>query len=152
MGIGTSRHRVLRAQCSASRCRRRPSAAQTVDKGRLCQIRASPDAKQVERHHFFWLADRCAIITFLLTFRFFDSGSPGRPSININSSFFHPDFYRRSTWPIRYTGAWIHKAFIRRRRYIAVARIWTHREGKLGRRAWKLGAKGQLIGRGQRTI
>ena len=41
-----------------------------TDKGRLCQIRASPDAKQVERHHFF-LACRSLRDNHIL-FRIFD--------------------------------------------------------------------------------
>ena len=84
IGIGTSYHQVLRAQCSAPRCRR-PQLLNTIDKGRLCQIRASPDAKQVERHHFF-LACRSLRDNHIL-FRIFDFsilGSPDRPSINID--------------------------------------------------------------------
>ena len=42
----------------------------TPTRGRLCQIGASLVAKQVERHHFL-LANRCAILTFFLTFRLF---------------------------------------------------------------------------------
>ena len=47
----------------------------TPTKGRLCQVRASHVAKQVERHHFL-LANRCAIITFFSTFRLFSILNP----------------------------------------------------------------------------
>ena len=91
IGIDTSYHQVLRAQCSAPhiaadhhRCR--PPSLNT-DKRRLCQIRASPDAKQVERHHFFWLAYRCAIITFFSKFSTFSILDPptGHPSTSTHS-------------------------------------------------------------------
>ena len=71
IGIGTSYHQILRAQCVAPRCRR--PALLNTDKGRLCQIRASPVAKKIERHHFFMLAFHYTKITcFFDFFNFFN--------------------------------------------------------------------------------
>ena len=74
IGIDTSYHQVLRAQCSAPRIAslQRPLVLLNTDKGRLCQIRASPDAKQVERHQNFAcksLRDNHVLFDF---FDFFD--------------------------------------------------------------------------------
>ena len=113
LGIDTSYHQVLRAQCFPPRCR--PPTLLNTDKGRLCQIWFSPVAKQVERHHSFLLAYRCAIITCFLNFfdffDFFDSGSHSQLPINHSSFPRHPNTYRRSPWTIRTTDACFHKLF-----------------------------------------
>ena len=80
----------------------------TSTKEQLCLIKASPVAKQVERHHFL-LAYRWAIITFFSTFSILDP--PGRLPTNIDLFLWHIDHHRRSIKPIQYTGACIHKAF-----------------------------------------
>ena len=55
IGKDTSCHQVLRAQCSAPRIAAddRHCSRFNTDKGQLCHIWFSPDAKQVGRHHFF---------------------------------------------------------------------------------------------------
>ena len=68
-GIGTRYHQILRVQCVAPRCRR-PALLNTIDKRRLCQIGASPVAKQVERHHFYCL--QIAARNAQILFDFFD--------------------------------------------------------------------------------
>ncbi len=76
------------AMCSSPhRCR--PPLLLNTDKGRLCQIRASPDAKQVERHHFYshLAARRSHSFRNFRFFQLFDSELHGRPSVNIDASF-----------------------------------------------------------------
>ncbi len=62
------------------RCR--PAPLLNTDKGQLCQIWSSLDAKQVERHHFYRLHFRCAKFTFFQKLQLFDSEFYGRLSIN----------------------------------------------------------------------
>ena len=56
-------------------CRRRPPL---LDKGRLCHIWFSPDAKQVERHHFHACFSLRGILFKISTFQHFRFSTPGR--------------------------------------------------------------------------
>ena len=95
------------------------STAQHIDQGRLYHIRASPVAKQVERHHFLCLHfAACFAARNSYSFQHFRLSNfsilptDGMPSINIDIFFRHPDTCRRSPWTIRYTGGLIHKWFM----------------------------------------
>ena len=100
----------------------------------------------------FMLAFRCAKFWH---FDIFDSQPQGELSTNINPFLWHTDTCRRLIRPIWCTGACIHKVFIHYRRYIAVARIWTFGERKLGKSleswgtAWELA---NVMECGQRTF
>ena len=127
-------------------CRRRPPL---LDKGRLCHIWLSPDAKQVERHHFL-LANRCAIITFFFDFFDFSILNPraGHPSTTARSfDILIPivAHHGLSNAPERV----FTRDLLYRCRYIAVAQIWTFGERKLGK---KLGILGQAEQGGTRAM
>ena len=105
-------------------------------RGRLCQIRASPVAKQVERHHFLCLLFAARNSP---SFRIFDFSILDPPTGHPSTST-HPFIIRtfivahhtRSKAP-RHVFT---RDFLRRRRYIAAARIWTFRERKLGKKRY----------------
>ena len=78
----------------------------------LCRNLLSPNAKQVERHHFHRLQSlRETHMTFknFRLFQLFDPGSHNMLCISNSSFLSHPDFFRRLPWTIQCTGDSIHR-------------------------------------------
>ena len=107
LGIATSYHQILRARCFPPACR--PSPLLDTNKGQLYQIWFSATAKQAKHHHFLLLAIRCANIAFVSTFRYVNSESHGRLSINVSSFLWRPHTCQRSLCIIRTTEVYFHK-------------------------------------------